>query len=103
MVISLHLSKTLIVAFSNHVDIITIHEVSHEYIWLRYLNQRICENCGITSNRDIPTILYEEKVACITQFKEGFIKGRQNQALSPKLFFSNDLQKECGINIQRIQ
>ncbi|KAL4555018.1 hypothetical protein LXL04_037628 [Taraxacum kok-saghyz] len=48
------------------------------------------DNCGLTCNWDVSTILYEDIVACITQ----------NQG---RFFFAHDLQKECNINIHKIQ
>ena len=56
-----------------------------------------------TCNRDVPTILYEDSVACIAQIKEEFIKGDNTNHMSPKFIFSHDFQKECDINIQKTQ
>ena len=95
--------QTLAATSSNHAEIIAIHEASRECIWLRNLTQHIRENCGLSSNKDVPTILYEDNAACIAQFKEGFIKGDRTKHISPKFFFTHDLQKERGINIQKIQ
>ena len=81
-------------------DIIAIHEASRKCIWLRNLTQPIRNSCGLTSNMDAPTILYEDNAACVAQFKEGFIKGDRTKHISPKFFFT---QKECDINIQKIQ
>ncbi|KAL4565684.1 hypothetical protein LXL04_029787 [Taraxacum kok-saghyz] len=60
------------------------------HLW-RKLSQHIRENCVITSNKDVPTILHEDKRV---------YRGQQNQTYITKFFFT---QKECGINIQKIQ
>jgi len=49
-----------------------------------------------------PTILYEDNAACITQLKEGFIKGDRTKHISPKLFYTHDLQKNGDIDVQQI-
>ncbi|XP_042753320.1 secreted RxLR effector protein 161-like [Lactuca sativa] len=56
--------QTLVASSSNHAEIIAIHETSRECIWLRNLSHHIRENCCLTSNRDVPTILYEDNAAC---------------------------------------
>ena len=49
------------------------------------------------------TIIYEENIACIAQLKEGYIKGDRTKHMSPKFFFTHDLQKNNDINIQQIR
>ena len=61
------IKQTLSATSSNHSEIIAIHEASHECVWLRSVMQHIRENCGLSSIKDSPTILYEDNAACITQ------------------------------------
>ena len=49
-----------------------------------------------------PTILYEDNVACIAQLKGGYIKGDQTNHISPKFYFTHDLQQNGEINVQQI-
>ena len=49
-----------------------------------------------------PTTLYEDNAACIVQLKNGYIKGDRKKHISPKLFFTHDLQKKGDINVQSI-
>ena len=49
--------------------------------------------------KDIPTILYEDNAACIAQLKGGYIKGDRAKHISPKFFFTHDLEKKGEINI----
>ncbi|XP_074266407.1 uncharacterized protein LOC141589674 [Silene latifolia] len=52
--------------------------------------------------KEAPTILYEDNAACIAQLKEGYIKGDRTKHISPKFFFTHDLQKSGDINVQQI-
>ena len=49
------------------------------------------------------TILYEDNAACIAQLKGGFIKGDRTKHISPKLFYTHDLQKNGDIDVQQIR
>jgi len=48
------------------------------------------------------TIIYEDNTTCIAQLKEGYIKGDRTKHISPKFFFTRDLQKNGDISIQQI-
>ncbi|GJZ90463.1 hypothetical protein Tco_0662390 [Tanacetum coccineum] len=45
---------------SNHVKILSIHEVSREYVWLRSVTQHIRESCGISLGQESPTVVHED-------------------------------------------
>ena len=60
-------------------------------------------NCGLLCEKMLPTTIYEDNAACIAQTKEGYIKGDRTKHISPKLFFTHDLQKTGDINIQQIR
>jgi hypothetical protein len=83
--------QTLVAISSNHSEIIAIHEVSRECIWLRSLIQHIREKCGLSIIKDSPTILYEDNAACITQIRGGYIKGDRTKHISPKFFYTHEL------------
>jgi hypothetical protein len=85
------IKQTLVATSSNHSKIIAIHEASQECIWLRSLIQHIREKCGLFTIKDSPTILYEDNVACITQIREGYIKGDKTKHISPKFFYTHEL------------
>ncbi|XP_047268173.1 secreted RxLR effector protein 161-like [Capsicum annuum] len=75
-VISWHSTKQIMVATSsNHAEIIAINEASQECVWLRSITQYVQETCGLPLKMNIPTILYEDSVACIDQLRGGYIKG----------------------------
>ena len=57
--------QSMVATSSNHLEILTIHEASHECIWLRFMIQHIQESCGLSSIKGDLTILFEDNVACI--------------------------------------
>ena len=46
--------------------------------------------------------MYEDNVACIAQLKRGYIKGDRTKHISPKFFFTHDLQQNGEIEVQQI-
>ena len=42
--------QTLVATFSNHAEILAIHETSRECVWLRLVTQHIREVCGLPTN-----------------------------------------------------
>ena len=97
------MKQTITTTSSNHAEILAIHEASRECIWLRSMTHYIQETCGLSSQKDTPTILYEDNAACIAQLKGGYIKGDRTKHISPKLFFTHDLEENGDICIQKIQ
>ncbi|KAL4310252.1 hypothetical protein GQ457_01G011530 [Hibiscus cannabinus] len=97
------MKQTIAATSSNHVEILAIHEASRECVWLRSIIQHIRENCGLHSRRVAPTILYDDNTTCIAQLKEGYIKGDKTKHISPKFFFTHDLQKNGDIDVQQIR
>ena len=65
--------------------------------------RHIQESCGLSSVKDKPTILFEDNVACIAQIKGGYIKGDRTKHISPKFFYTHELQKNCEIDVQQIR
>ena len=68
----------------------------------------IQESCGFSSVKDKPTILFEDNAACIAQIKGGYIKGGYIKGdrikhISPKFFYTHELQKNCEIDVQQIR
>ena len=84
---------------SNHAEIFAIHEASQECFWLRSVIHHIRGSCGLSFSKEVPTTLYEDNAACIVQLKNGYIKGDRTKHISPKFFFTHDLQKKGDINV----
>ena len=59
-----------------------------------------CELPLITS---ILRTIYEDNAACIEQIKEGYIKGDIAKHISPKFFFTRELQKSHEIEVKQIR
>ncbi|KAI3821171.1 hypothetical protein L1987_08729 [Smallanthus sonchifolius] len=95
--------QTITATSSNHAEILAIHEASRECVWLRNVIQHINGSCGISSENKEPTIIHEDNAACITQLKEGYIKGDRTKHILPKFFFTHDLQKNGDIVVQQIR
>ena len=58
---------------------------------------------GLPLITSIPTTIYEDNVACIEQVKEGYIKGDKTKHISPKFFFTHELQKSHEIEVKQIR
>ena len=46
--------------------------------------------------------MYEDNAACIAQLRGGYIKGDRTKHISPKFFFTHDLQQNGEIEVQQI-
>ena len=97
------IKQTMVATSSNHSEILAIHEASRECIWLRSMIHHIQESCGLSSVKDKPTILFEDNAACIAQIKGGYIKGDRTKHISPKFFYTHELQKNGEIDVQQIR
>jgi hypothetical protein len=97
------IKQTLVATSSNHYEILALHEASRECIWLRSMIQHIRETCGLSLDKNISTILYEDNAACITQIRNGYIKGDRIKHISPKFFHTHQPQQNGDIHIQQIQ
>ncbi|BBG97055.1 transposable element gene, partial [Prunus dulcis] len=78
---------------SNHSEILALHEASRECVWLRSVIHHIRSTCALPSATDTPTILNEDNAACIAQITGGYIKGDRTKHISPKFFYTHELQK----------
>ena len=92
--------QSIIATSSNHVEIIVIHGTRRECVWLRSLKHFIKKRCGLKSNVKVPTVLFEDSVACIAQLRGSFIKRDRAKHFFPKLFFTHDLQNNGENDIQ---
>ena len=86
--------QTMVATSSNHSEILAIHETSRECVWLRSMFQHIQETRGLPSIRGNVTVLHENNAACIAQVKGGFIKGDRTKHISPKFFYTHELQEK---------
>jgi hypothetical protein len=97
------MKQSIAATSSNHVEILAIHEASRECVWLRNMSHHICKECKLILEKDSPTVIYEDNMACIAQLKDGYIKGDRVKHISPKFFFTHDLQKDKVITVHQIR
>lgn len=95
--------QSLTATSSNHAELIALYEAGRECVWLRSMIQNIQEECGLESIKGNPTLLCEDNAACIAQIKEGYIKGDKTKHISPKFFFTYDLQKDGVIDVRQVR
>ena len=95
--------QTISATSSNHAEILALHEASRECVWLRSLTQHIMKECHLSTSKESPTILYEDNAACIAQIKGGYIKGDRTKHISPKFFFTHELQKKDEVDVHQIR
>ena len=67
------------------------------------MTHHIQEMCDFSLKKNVPTTMYEYYVACIAQLKRGYIKGDRTKHISPKFFFTHDLQQNGEIEVQKIR
>ena len=65
--------------------------------------QHIQETCGLPFIRGNATVLHEDNTTCIAQIKGEFIKGDRTKHISPKFFYTHELQKKGEIGVQQIR
>ena len=97
------MKQTIAATSSNHAKILAIHEASRECVWLRNMTHHIHKVCNLFLEKEAPTVIHEDNAACITQLKDGYIKGDRVKRISPKFFFTHDLQKDGIITVQQIR
>ena len=65
--------------------------------------QHIQESCGLPSIKESSTTLFEDNDACIAHIKGSYIKGDRTRHISPKFFYTHELQKSGEIDVQQIR
>ncbi|KAK1434445.1 hypothetical protein QVD17_00187 [Tagetes erecta] len=95
--------QTLVATSSNHAEVIALHEASRECVWLRSMTQHISISCGLERNGS-PTPIYEDKAACVSQMKEGYIKSDRTKHIPPRFFsYTQDLIKEKQVEMRYVK
>ncbi|XP_052878840.1 secreted RxLR effector protein 161-like [Gossypium arboreum] len=85
------MKQTIAATSSNHAEILAIHEASRECVWLRSMIQHKRNNCGLSSEKETTTVLFEDNTTYIDQLDSGYIKGDRTKHIAPKFFFTHDL------------
>ena len=97
------MKQLLVATSSNHSEIIALYEAGRECVWLRSIITHIHNSCCLTPVTNSPTIIYEDNVACVAQVRGGYIKGDRTKHISPKFFYTHELQESRQIDVKQIQ
>ena len=65
--------------------------------------QHICGSCGIAIDDISPIVLYENNAACVTQMRNGYVKGNLTKHIAPKFFYPHELQKNGAIIVKKVR
>ena len=95
--------QTLVATSTNHSEIISFYEAEKECVWLRSVISHIQNICQITPINNSPTIIYEDNNACVAQVRGGYIKGDKTNHISPKFFYTHELQKSQQVDVKQIR
>lgn len=89
--------QTFTVTYSNHLEILALHEASRECVWLQSIMHYIQITSNLASVIEIPTIIYENNIACLAQIRGGYNKRDRTKYISPKLFCTHEVQQDKKI------
>ena len=90
--------QTFVATSTNHSEIIALYEAAKECIWLRRLTHHVQNTCGIKIALS-RTIIFEDNAACVAQIQSGYVKSNITKHISPKFFFTHELQKKEEIMV----
>ena len=93
--------QTMVATSTNHLEIIALYEAAKESTWLRRVHQHIHNACGIVVAPTPPTI-YEDNAACVAQVQSGYIKSNITKHISPKFFYTHEIQKNGEIMVTNL-
>ena len=57
----------------------------------------------MTPINNSPIIIYEDNAACVAQVRGEYIKGDKTKHISPKFFYTHELQENRQIDIKQIR
>ena len=95
--------QTLVATSTNHSEIISLYEAGKECVWLRSVISHIQSICQMTPVNSSPTIIYEDNAACVAQVRGGYIKGDKTKHISPKFFYTHELQESKQVDVKQIR
>ena len=93
----------LVATSTNHSEIISLYESGKECVWLRSVISHIQSICQMTPVNSSSTIIYEDNAACVAQIRGGYIKGDKIKHISPKFFYTHELQESRQVDVKQIR
>ncbi|KAL5809036.1 hypothetical protein ACOSQ3_029727 [Xanthoceras sorbifolium] len=97
------IKQSIVATSSNHSEILALHETSRECVWLNSIIHHIRSTCGFSSSKEMQTPIFEDNTACIAQIRGGYIKGDRTKHISPKFFYTHELQQSRQIDVKQIR
>ena len=95
--------QTVTTTFTNHTELLALHEASREVVWLRTMQKALAEQCKIELGSK-PTIIYENNVVYIKQMTSGFNKADRIKHMSLHIFaYTRDLIEYGQIDVRKIE
>ena len=95
--------QTVTATSTNHAELLAFHEACREAVWLRTMQGILAKQCKM-NNQFMPTVIFEDNAACVTQMSTGFIKADRVKHISPHIFgFTQDLIETGQIEIKKIE
>ena len=67
---------------------------------LRSVIYHIQNTCSFSLSTGIPTLIFEDSAVYIAQIRGGYIKGDRTKHISPKFFYTHELQQNRQIDIK---
>jgi hypothetical protein len=96
------MEQSLTITSSGHLEIIAMHETSHDCIWLQIVNGFIKGYCGFPDVPKFPKVIYIDYAAYIAQIEAGCIKGYHIKRNLLTFFFTHELI-ESHIELKHIR
>lgn len=93
----------LVAIFSNYSEIIALHKIGKECVWLMSVIGHTQNTCGLNPTFNVSAIFCEYNIASIKQIKKGYIKSDRTKHISPNFFYTHELQNSGQVNICQIQ
>lgn len=68
------IKQNFVATFSNHLEILALHETNRGCIWLLSLIHYIQSICNLTFVTNIPIVIFEENAVCMAKVRGVYIK-----------------------------
>lgn len=93
--------QTITATSTMNAEIIALFDATKEAVWISNFIIDLYKGLKI-DHKALPITIYEDNQACISQIKSGYIKSNMNKHLSPKFYFTSDMQTMGRIKVAPI-
>lgn len=88
--------EKFVATFSNHLEILALHETNRGCIWLLSLIHYIQSICNLTFVTNIPIVIFEENAVCMAKVRGVYIK-------RDRTFYTLEFQHNKKIDVKQIR